>query len=421
VTPIETTIHDAAGPVWSRWPYTVLGLACLAVATMHRPFFLSFGVALLMLSPLLTGRRAKRKATLHLRPGALVVREADFLNQTIATRAVTGASAATRERGGITLALARGTKKNPVLLELGNEAELKAVRDALGIPHQGFGELRWQTSPRGIDVHDGVLRLMTGAIYVAYSLLQLLPAEGLASALATLLGLVMVPLTIVVAIVALFKTGIANRTLSLTRDGLRVQHPTRSATIPYADLARVVVDENGIALGRPLPALAEIIPSKAVSFLPRGLSPDERAHLIAQIYSAMSRARGRGPQHVDPTERVDMLRRANESSREWLTRIDVAAGALATGDAYRGGVLDEHELWAIAEDHDLGADARAGALRMLTRVAPATARVKADAIVASVHDDGDRKRMRVALEPDLEEAAREIDRLDEASVQKRRA
>jgi Protein of unknown function (DUF1343) len=107
------------------------------------------------------------------------------------------------------------------------------------------------------------------------------------------------------------------------------------------------------------------------------------------------------------------------------TGVDVAAGALVPGAGYRGGALQERDLWAIAEDHDVDTDARAAALRMLTRPLAVhsgrttNARAKADAILASVHDDGERRRMRVALAPDLEEAAREIDLLDDRATAKK--
>jgi hypothetical protein len=231
-----------------------------------------------------------------------------------------------------------------------------------------------------------------------------------------MLSILVVPLTMLVVFLNLAKLGVKSDTLSLTPDGLHVERTNRSVAISYGEVQRVIVDDKGFALGRALPAMAEVVPSKPVAFLPRGLSVDERTHLLAQIYSAMSRAHGQGAQHVDPTERVETLRRSNESSRQWLTRIDIAAGTIVPGAGYRSGVLEPHELWAIAEDHDVATDARAAALRMLTRIAPAEARVKTDAILASVHDDADRKRMRIALEPDLEEAAREIDLLDERAT-----
>ncbi|MDB4998810.1 MAG: hypothetical protein JWM74_6242 [Myxococcaceae bacterium] len=423
MTRLTTVIHDTAGPVWSRWPYTLLGATCLAIwASMpsgHGGFFGSFGLALLMLSPLVTGRRAKRKATIELQPGAIVVRDASFLNQTIETRAVTGASAAAREGGGITLALARGKSKNPVLLELADEAELKAVRDALGIRHQGFGELRWQTSPRAVDVHDAGARLVTGLALLFSSAAYFIPTHPLLSAVVLALSVLLVPLTILVVVLNLAKLGVTSETLTLTPNGVSIQRAKRTVGVPYGEVQRVIVNENAFAIARPLPAMAEVVPSKPVAFLPRGLSADERTHLLSQIYSAMSRAHGQGAQHIDPTERVETLRRTNESTRQWLTRIDVAAGTIVPGAGYRGGVIEEHELWAIAEDHDVATDARAAALRMLTRIAPTNVRVKTDAILASVHDDTDRKRMRVALEPDLEEAAREIDLLDELPAQGR--
>jgi hypothetical protein len=423
MTRLTTTIHDTAGPFWSRWPYMLLGSSCLAIwAAMpsgHGGFFGSFGLALVMLSPLLTGRRAKRKATLELKPGAVVVRDASFLNQTLKTRAITGASAAAREGGGITLALARGKSKNPVLLELADETELKTVRDALGIRHQGFGELRWQTSPRAVDAHDAGVRCVTGLALLLSSAAYFLPTNPALSALVLLLSILVVPLTILVVLLNLAKLGITSDTLSLTPNGVSIQRGNRTVGVPYSEVQRVIVDEKAFALARPLPAIAEVVPSKPVAFLPRGLSADERTHLLSQIYSAMSRAHGQGTQHIDPTERVETLRRANESTRQWLTRIDVAAGTIVPGAGYRSGVIEEHELWAIAEDHDVATDARAAALRMLTRIAPTNVRVKTDAILASVHDDADRKRMREALEPDLEEAAREIDLLDELPAQGR--
>ena len=146
--------------------------------------------------------------------------------------------------------------------------------------------------------------------------------------------------------------------------------------------------------------------------IPMGQSlPEERAHLVAQILSAASRARGEGP--LPPTLPAPLARLApkGESERAWLQRIDAAAASIASAEAYRGSDLDPRDLWAALESPDAPARVRAAAARVLARVAPDEAKTRVAQVLASDRDPRACACIRVALEEDVETAARELEAL----------
>jgi hypothetical protein len=68
-------------------------------------------------------------------------------------------------------------------------------------------------------------------------------------------------------------------------------------------------------------------------------------------------------------------------------------------------------LWSTVEDPEAATDLRAAAARVLTRVDP-TVRKRIDVAIAATHDARDEKRIRLALEDDVEYAASKLEALE---------
>jgi hypothetical protein len=105
-----------------------------------------------------------------------------------------------------------------------------------------------------------------------------------------------------------------------------------------------------------------------------------------------------------------VLRRNGETAREWLVRLDMAGQMLSAGSGYRGNSLDAADLWTILEDPEAEPELRAAAARVL-RHSPDN-RVRIDTAVAAVRDESTNRRLRVAVEDDLDEACQELAYLD---------
>ena len=80
---------------------------------------------------------------------------------------------------------------------------------------------------------------------------------------------------------------------------------------------------------------------------------------------------------------------------------------------YRGNALSVVDLWAALEDDDAHAHVRAAAARVLCLTAHDGVRARVDSTLGRVRDDSAAKRIRVAMEPDLEVASRELEALEQ--------
>jgi hypothetical protein len=113
---------------------------------------------------------------------------------------------------------------------------------------------------------------------------------------------------------------------------------------------------------------------------------------------------------------VDVLKRNGEAARSWLARLDVAAQTVGNA-GYRGGQIEEQDLWTILEDPDAEVEMRAAAARVLKDRSP-DARVRVDTIVGAVRQDSAQKRIRIALEDDIEAAGRHMEELEQEEMRK---
>lgn len=408
---VHAVVHDPDGPWIRRWLPTLVGWLFVVVgvvlvrATHLFGFLATAGAAFVFGGPVLLGRQPPAEGEIGLFPGGI-----ELPRRRILTHEVTGASAAARAGGGYTLALALGKRASPVQIEVETLDDVKAIRDALGIGHGGCGEVTFWTEPAPLDEALAILGGLVGFGFAVTSFARLF--LGASSSLSTLLMALSFLGVILYGFLWLGRRGSVVPSVKITAGGLVVTTALRKTiTLPYAAIVNLLGSRELLVLGGPKPDQMLSVKTPKVTRTRHGLTLAEGELLRAQIASAIARTRGEGPARVDATERVALLERRGEPPRAWLARVEAAASTTATS-GYRGGLLSEEDLWSVAEDHDADADARAAAMRVLTRVAPAEARPRVEAIVASVHDEAEKKRIRIALEPDVETAAAELEALE---------
>jgi hypothetical protein len=170
--------------------------------------------------------------------------------------------------------------------------------------------------------------------------------------------------------------------------------------IPWRDVAGVAVERDAIAIARHSTLQVVRIPMGRTPLSAHGAREADVEQLQAQLLSATQRARGDGPEKPVAATRIDVLARGNAAREEWLARLDAAAAGFATG--YRGPGLEQEDLWSTLHDPEAPADVRAGAARVLLRVAPEKARVDVPAVLATVRVKDEEELIRDAID-DLED------------------
>jgi hypothetical protein len=353
---LRARVIDTAGPAWWRTVTMLTGLAPAAVAL---PFGLEAATALAMLGvawmfwarSILT-RLRPRDAQLIPGPGVLHIAKAGVLSQKIAARQLCAASSATTA-GGESIALVRGVDGDrPLVLELATREDALAVRRALGIGAWGFGKVSWPRTTERPDWELLVLRALSAVGWISM-------------AVAMTIGRV---------------------ELSL-------------------GLALAVVPVSAIALAMAAAGQQHLVAPRA--------GPVEREHLAAHVQSAAERARHAEIQAASATL-APLARAKGEDSRAWLERVDAMAASLVEDEGYRRGGLETRDLWDTLGDPDAAPHLRAIAGRVLARVAPEEARLRIGEALSLERDAKTRLGIRVALEEDVEIAARGLDRLGQA-------
>jgi hypothetical protein len=394
---VRATIIDPVGPRWTRLaPYVAAALLTVAACVSPAPAWLLvvLAAAAFYLAPWIAGRRRPREAELVLGPGYVDVKGAGLLSRRLRARAIVGASTARVEKG-VGLALQLKGQGRAMSLVVPTDADAHAVREALGIGHNGFGDVRFILAPAAylldLIVHLGGF---IGAAGCA-------AAVGLgAGALIPLLGMIAVPCTLLM--LGLWVVRATPRFLTLRAEGIRAYLPGWYE-INYADVAQVAVEGQTLALmlhsiGRTIRPAVERTRLSA-----HGTSDAELAQLHAQLLSAAQRAHGAGPEKASAATRIDLLARGESTRDEWVARLDAAAAAFTSG--YRGSGLDEHDLWSTLRDPEAPADLRAGAARVLVRVAPEKARLEVPAVLAAIRVRRDEELIKDVLDEVEEEVA----------------
>jgi hypothetical protein len=404
---LRARVCDPAGPRWWRIAAAVgvLPLAAMAIAlpmsgTAHAVVLL-LGIAWLAVGRLVVPRLRPRGCSVAVEPGAIRVKHAGAMSQRVAADQVRAASTSELPGGAYSLALVRHEEGDPPLwLELETKEAVDQVRRALGIGHAGFGALRWPPERGGFHnlptAADAVAALgwlaIVGAVFLG------------ATEVALAIALPIVPLTLVAMVMATTSRTGQHRVV-LTAQGVHVFVEGRGALLPWDTIVDAKVEGTGL--------LIETRDGRRIVPMRRAL-PREREHLAAQIRSGAGRARGEGPLPPELPASVAVLSPRDEGRRAWLERLDATAASLSHGDGYRQTSVEARDLWTVMESPDAPASLRAAAARILARVAPEEAGDRIAKALAMEHDRETRQCIRVALEEDLDVAARELDRLDQA-------
>ncbi|MDB4997509.1 MAG: hypothetical protein JWM74_4941 [Myxococcaceae bacterium] len=354
---------------------------------------------LFSLFPYLPRTGARREVEVTPRPGALDVREGD-VTWSIKGRDVEAASTARRERK-ISLALGRKSRvvESPITLDFDNEKDASAAREALGLGHFGHGSLAWPlTGPAG----NVVARMMgAGLLSVGLFLVGLGLKSGADASALILFGMM---LGSVGGLLVTFGPADIVPTLYLRSDGLHWRRGNDWSRVDFANiLATSVSDALYVWTNKQKEPWR--LPLRKWALGGWGLTRAQAEHIAAQIDAAARRARGEGDFAPEVSPSVELLARAeSETYRAWLERLDGAAAALGAGAGYRGGALTEEELWSALENPDAIANIRAAAARVLATRGP-EARARIETIAARERDERVEQRIRIAVQPDVDEAA----------------
>jgi hypothetical protein len=391
-------------------PIATFFFACfgpLEGATAWMTAFLSLG-AINFLGALSFRQRKARAAELEVRPGYVRVKKVGTRNQVIRARDIVGATT-TRTREGLILTLQHALRDQPITIQVADDAEADRIRHALGIGHGGYGTIAWRSIPSGSRkglVGSGLLAALSFLACVVFGAVD-------SDAGAALSGI-----AAFTAMIIAFFCWLGRETtpsIVMTAEGVGLQTGHGWFRVPYEWIHRVADRGSAITFDVPPPyhRVAVTCTGPALG----GLSSEDREVIVKQIEAAGQRARGLGPQKNDASARVDILRRNGQTPRDWLMRLDMQGQMLSSGSGYRGNTLDAEDLWAILEDPEAEPELRTAAARVLKHATHAEARPRIDAAVAAVREDGTSKRLRIAVQDDVEAASRELATLEAEETQ----
>ena len=346
-------------------------------------------------------------------PGFIEIKKAGTRTQRINARSIVGATTA-RTGNGVLFTLSHAERDQPIALEVESEADAERIRHALGIGHGGFGSVGWHTTPSTSAKTGFWGRILTFLIGSAVVGVGFFVSEEAAGAAALASGQFMV-LAIMLSVLGYFGRP-TSPSVMMAAEGLKLQTKEGWCTVPYNLVQKIESVGGKLRFTLPPPyhfVEAEEASMFAGTIIGGGLGPGDREGLITQIMSAAARARGLGASKDDATGRVDVLRRNGESPRDWLTRLDTAGRMLeASVGGYRGHMLDHEDLWAVLEDPEAEAELRAAAARVLRHSSQPETRVRIDAAVAAVRDESVNRRLRIAIQNDVDDASQELALLD---------
>jgi hypothetical protein len=411
---VRASFTDPQGPkVWRLAPYlaTIATFLFAIFGPLEGPPAVGLGVAAAIGFHLLGifsfRQRKPRQVELVLGPGYVEVKRAGSRNQRISAKGIVGATTS-RTPDGLLITLQHEKRDQPISFLVSSDAEAEKVRHALGIGHGGFGTIAWKSAVDSSVRHGWIGRIVAAAAIFIVAMLGFV-IGGEAAALA---GITLGPFGFIGAILGLSSLNQKHRQPSvvMTAEGLRLLTQQGWFALPYDAVLDVSEERRSIDFRVPPPY--NYVSVAAVGQALGGMNDHERAIMLAQVTAASQRARGMGPHKNDVTGRLDLLRRNGQNARDWLVRLDMQGQMLHSGPGYRGNTLDTEDLWAILEDPEAEPELRAAAARVLKHSPQEGARVRIDAAVAAVRDEATNKRLRVAVDGDLDTASRELAFLD---------
>ena len=272
---MRATLHDPRGPLWLRFAPYVLGLVVGLT-----PLFADLDDALgpmLFVSGLLfasgsffPSRFGKRGATLETGAGYVDVKGAGLLSQRIRAKDVTGASTALVD-DHYTVALARSRRGGiPVTLELATMDDVRKVREALAVGHDGYGTILWPVGPGGNERHDRRLSVVTVALGFVLTLAALFDVDGAGPLLFAIFGFV--GLLVITLLLRFASRRDVPPYVAMRADGLHVFKNGDWKLIPYAHIAHVEDHDKSFSIylhGGPPPVEVDAPPARLFA---RGLS-----------------------------------------------------------------------------------------------------------------------------------------------------
>lgn len=406
---MKARLTDVAGPLKRRRVFTfVVGayaLVTLIVSALFTGLYLPllFGAIFLALAPLFPRRSRPRTVDLTVHAGYIDIENAGLLSDRLRATEIVAAST-TRTEGGVALALARRTRQlePPLVLEVKTEREVTAIREALGLGYHGHGALVW---PVSIPPMQGFFSTIRALCLVAFVTLA-----GHRPGWDVWTGL-LYPM-VILAILAFVKPG-AVPSLWLRQDGVHFFDGKSWRFIAYEDITSVHVGTRELVMLGADPRKSRlVVPLRVWSYGPFGITRLAAEHIAQQVEGSRHRAHGHGNLGPQVSASVELFARAEgEPHSDWLARLDATASALVAGSGYRGGAPAEEELWDALANADADPEIRLAAARILSRACNgATDRI--DTIVATVREEKAQRRIRVALDYDIEEASRELDELE---------
>jgi hypothetical protein len=414
---MRVTLHDCEGPFWIRVvPLILLPLAFL-LGSMTGSWLLGFSLFTLFATACgVMPRLQPRKVDLQLGGGELRIRRAGLRSQTLRTKDILGACTA-RVDGGTALTLARRDRKTPTTLVFETEAELERAREALAVGHGGFGEVGWPLSPGASDTWAPTFRATAALMALTAAVLAALELAYEEESFSVFGGILITFATFpaFVGIVGALARAATQR-IELGPRGVSLRG-FQYSLVPYSVISGIDVRNGTFELGVEGNALRA--GHKVGALAGAGVDSAEMTILSSQLASCVGRARGLGPQKPEVITRVDTLKRGQEATRDWLARVDMAANLL-TQSGYRGGTIEKEDLWLTLRDPEAAEDLRMAAGRMLVRVdTDPEVRTRVDDIVSAVREDTQRKRLRVAIFPELDPDGEELEALDRQEEKRR--
>lgn len=411
---VRARVTDSHGPAHTRVAAAVAPLLpgiALAIAGLEVGLYL---IALGGLLPILRPRRMRTPVDAEIVAGAgwIDIHGARTRNQRIGAHDLTGATTATTS-SGVLMSLGHKHRAQPIQIELDSHDDARALRRALGIGHGGFGVLGWRTRAG----HS----YRRAAAKAACVLILLVPFIALLSDMdpAIVMKIAFALGSTAIFPFAVLVDGLGGPKLpadvQLDENGVTLRTDAGWRTVTYGEVVAVDTGEDHVTLTLARGEVLRVPLARQIAGA--GLGRSELEAMERQLLSCAARARGHGAEKADVTDSLEPLRRNGAPARDWLARLDVTAGLLsAGGGGYRGAGFDAKTLWTVLEDPEAPPDLRAAAARILRRAPEPETHVRITTVLATERDPETTTRIRVAMNDDLEGAARTIDDLDRAAA-----
>ncbi|MGH7280432.1 MAG: hypothetical protein ACRELY_02830 [Polyangiaceae bacterium] len=377
------------------------------------------GLALWLAAPMFRTPSILRDVTIEPVPGKITLQMPGPFGGTewrsIFVREITGASTAKTDSAHV-IALASGSRRAPVVIEVSSEADAKGIADALGFSQRGFGTLTWNRAPRSMHIAAEIFRVADILLCLAV-MLGVFVSDPFAATL-DVQSVVTKFAVGIMAFVMLTPLLIFRRTLTLAPEGVRVFEDL-SRTYAYRDIAGVRLAKNTTLLdivreneGRTKPSPETV----AIYMLPpgplvEGITRMEAEAVAAQIRARAEAARAAGEPIGHASEvRALVARRPNEPMGAWVRRLDDMADSWRTSPPRHGEATAFREaLWTVVEDHDSDEVLRELAARLLSRLDPEAAPDRIRVLATTTRDPDRANRLRVALESDAEPLVKSLE------------